>query len=375
MEKEDKRIIDQIINVNFTNQTKFLEYNEQRFTFILVEKAILIEGNKDDWKILSQYDTYEDNLGISPQTKMVLNHYCIKVNSTVNLNKIKLQNDDKGSAELRKTIQTYFLEGGTNLHVIEYNESFVLSELYKYSVGIILFNETTKINKFIENNSDSKIFYILANKPATQNIFTFRVFYLETEDKSWLAHPAAYLNNLSLKKPIKDYNFTRVKSFTPAVNMKLDNSYKNYIVNIGGNGVSYGGELFDGTNLVSSYVLVLLEEQIKVALFNILINKPLRSEIVGKVYNTLSNILNNFYILGALSEEVYRDTDYRIQYDGEEYVVCEYNELIRKGYKIHIVDIQKSTQSDRFLHKMTPVTLVLMLQQQIRFIQLNVEVI
>lgn len=384
MNKNEKKIIDNIVKVNINfNSVNLGLLNEASYTFILVDKAI-----KYGTQTLAEKAKSELSVKTPDKERVTVDSHCLKVYKTTDLNQISVDGDDTFSEELRKTIETYWLEGGNNLHIIDLvDENYVLPEDFNYTVGIYLskntLNSTALINKVIKGNLDRDIFWILPNKPSGNNpVNTNRTFYLECDTKKWwLAFPAAYLNNLSLNNPVKDFCYTKSKSIHPDVvnNMSIDPHKqrwdKNYIVNIAGNGIALGGELYNGDNLVNVYMLMLLNKKLKVVIFNELINKPSKSQVTGRLQNAITSELNNFYRIGAINSEIYNNINYTITYNNETYVVAESGELIENGYKLHIVDILKASKEDSDNRKMTPITILLMFQKQIRFVELNVEVL
>ena len=122
-------------------------------------------------------------------------------------------------------------------------------------------------------------------------------------------------------------------------------------------------------------MIVLLEKRLKIELFNLLTLKYNKSEIQSQLNNIITNELNNFYNIEAIESGFYRDKDYSINYNNYNFKIINQNEYLNKGYKLYIVDILKISEEDNKNHKMTPVVIVLNMQKQIRFIELDMEII
>ena len=146
-------------------------------------------------------------------------------------------------------------------------------------------------------------------------------------------------------------------------------------MNIAGQGIVFGGELVNGKNLVNEYIFDLFKEKLKVELFNELAKKPSRSEINIRLQSTLTQMLENLFTIGAINTDIYKGSPLIVNYNGKEYEVATDGDVINKGYRLHIVDILDATDEDKKNHNMTPITILLVMQNQIRFISLNMEVL
>lgn len=390
MTTQEKKIIDNVvkINVNYKN-VNFSNLEKENTTFIYTDWDIRIHDIKDgedSWKTISKlYESHKDDF---EKQDCAIDKITIEIKPSFDLRLIKVEGDDANTTVLRKVIETYFLEKGNNLHLVQRNEksmnSVILNENYNYNVCINLIDASTRNNKInnlltLNQNLGNSIFFILANK-KDEGIGSDNIFYLECGNKlEYLSHTAAYLNNLKLSKVVKDYCYTQTKSIIPDVTTKVEINnqqwLKNYIVNIGGKGVVLGGELKNGENLVNSFMIKLLEKKLKVQLFTLLTLKYNKSEIQSQLYNIITNELNNFYDINAIEGGFYKNKDYSIHYNGDNFEVIFQNEYLDKGYKLYIVDILKISEEDSKNHKMTPIVIVLNMQKQIRFIELDMEMI
>lgn len=385
MTNQEKKIIDNVvkINVNYKN-VNFSNLEKENTTFILTDWKIQIQDSNTFKSIEEYYNLHKDDLD---KNDIIVNKNTISIRQSFDLKLLKVDDDNNEEKIklLRKVIETYFLEKGNNLHLIVYEQTDTkLNDNYNYNVCINLINEDNrkdKINDFIESNKEFKksIFFILANK-KDEKINSDNLFYLECNSNLYyLSHTAAYLNNLSLSSITKDYCYTKTNSIIPEIVTKIVTDkqkwIRNYIVNIGRKGVVLGGELSSGENLVNTFMIMLLEKRLKIELFNLLTLKYNKSEIQSQLNNIITNELNNFYNIEAIESGFYRDKDYSINYNNYNFKVINQNEYLNKGYKLYIVDILKISEEDSKNHKMTPVVIVLNMQKQIRFIELDMEII
>ena len=385
MTSQEKKIIDNVvkINVNYKN-VNFSNLEKENTTFILTDWKVQIQDSNTFKSIEEYYNLHKDDLD---KNDIIVNENTILIKQSFDLKLLKVDedNNEEKIKLLRKVIETYFLEKGNNLHLIVYKQTDTkLNDNYNYNVCINLINEDNrkdKINDFIESNKEFKksIFFILANK-KDEKINSDNLFYLECNNNLYyLSHTAAYLNNLSLNTIVKDYCYTKSNSIIPEVVTKIVTDkqkwIKNYIVNIGGKGVVLGGELSSGENLVNTFMIMLLEKRLKIELFNLLTLKYNKSEIQSQLNNIITNELNNFYNIEAIESGFYRNKDYSINYNNYNFKIIDQNEYLSNGYKLYIVDILKISEEDNKNHKMTPVIIVLNMQKQIRFIELDMEII
>ena len=86
-------------------------------------------------------------------------------------------------------------------------------------------------------------------------------------------------------------------------------------------------------------------------------------------------MLENLFTIGAINTDIYKGSPLIVNYNGKEYEVATDGDVINKGYRLHIVDILDATDEDKKNHNMTPITILLIMQNQIRFISLNMEVL
>lgn len=379
MTNKEQQIINSIININVNKVFKI--NSSEVTTFILVDEEIKFSNDKStNWQSFSE---------LKASNNFILDDNTLKVSNEI-LDHISYSSesglsDKVKTKKLLKVIDFYFKENGTNLHLVWYKEDLKLNENFNYTVGISLLTKNNeqddKINAIISNsapNSDN-IFWIIANKQESE-LEGSRTFFLECgENSEYLAHPAAYLNRLNLNESVRDYNYSTAQalpapSFFKEISANKGKWDGNHIISISGKAVFLGGELANGDNLVSEYALMLLNNALKFDLFNLLLTKPTKEKITPLVRAVIESRLNVFYEVGAIAPKVFKGSAINFVYNGKTYSILNTNEIIEKGYRLHIIDILDVSEEDEAAHTMTPINIILSFEKQVRFIKLNMEI-
>ena len=381
-------IIEDIIKVNVNYNINLSGLLKPAHTLLVVFDKLRIKSDdlsqKLTIKLLKQQEsTLPENM------KIVLSDNIIKISKSFDTNRLvwddTVTNKQKELSIIQQFIFTYFKEGGENLHLAIYDEnSYVIDNSlndinYKIVSTVLANNYIDQINNFIKANVKRDFFYIVDNHKT--DIIYDKVFMFENYNSSFLALPCAYLQQISLNKQVKDFNYTKAKVCIPKIldNLSIQRNNhtftKNTILNIGDQGIVFGGELVNGKNLVNEYVLDLFKEKLKVELFNELAKKPSRNEINIRLQSTISQLLDNLYTIGAINTDIYKGSPLVVNYNNKEYEIATDGDVINKGYRLHIVDILEATDEDKRNHNMTPITILLVMQNQVRFISLNMEVL
>lgn len=392
MNNLERKIINSIVDININRITKQL--NSPSTTLIYVEDRLKISNDKVNWKT---FETLKSE-NFANWRHVILDNNTLSISNEAIMDYVVFESEISQSEEqriktiqLKKLVEAYFKERGTNLHIVAHSGNATkLIEGYNYNVAIALIGEETRvtiINEVNEVNLDiSKKLYWILPTAKEEAINREKVFYLECGAKlELLAHPAAYLNQLSLNKEVKDYNYSVAKFLSrgdiDTLSVNIDSSLqnkkweKNFIVNLNDRALFLGGELANGENLVSSFMIQLLDSRLKSRLMDILITKPSRGSVTSLLQSVIGVELENFYNIRGISNGIYKGYPVSFTYNGIDYKVIDTNERLEKGYRLHIVDVLEATEEDRLAHKMTPINIILLLEKQVRFIKLNVEVI
>lgn len=381
-------IIEDIVKVNVNYNSNLAGLLKPAHTLLVVFDKLRIKN--DDFtqsntiKVLrTQESTLPTNMRIA------LSDNIIKISKTFDTQRLvwddTVTNKQKELLSIQNFIFNYFKEGGENLHLAIYDEnSFAIDDSlndvnYKIVATINANSYVEKINKFVKANVKREFFYVVDEYKT--DITYDKVFKFENINLSYLALPCAYLQQITLDNQVKDFCYTKAKVCIPYISQNLDiqrndgTFTKNTIMNIAGQGIVFGGELVNGKNLVNEYILDLFKEKLKVELFNELAKKPSRSEINIRLQSTLTQMLENLFTIGAINTDIYKGSPLIVNYNGREYEVATDGDVINKGYRLHIVDILDATDEDKKNHNMTPITILLIIQNQIRFISLDMEVL
>lgn len=373
----EKNLVNQVVEVKI-NRNSYINLEDKPYTFILLDTQLLIGDTTTNKTIATIFSEKDDTNSFK-----ALDTNTLIINPTDDLNKLFFNGDEPSSKELRRLIKNYFLESGSNLHIVQNKDDIKLNETVNYTVGITFLKKSDYsdgehvIDKFMLTN-DVSVFWLINQQPDYDYV-TKQVFYLHTKHKDYLAHPAAYLNQLNLKEPAKDYCYSTINSFVPEiVEVEKDNQDQwktNYVTLIHNKGMVIGGELIDGKNLVNEYMLQLFKKRVQYVIFNIITNKPNKSQINALLYNALITELNNLYNIGVIESGIYTGANVEIAYNGKKYIAAKNNDILKQGYILHIIDILQQSQQDKDKHMMTPITILLMFQSQIRFVTVNMEIL
>lgn len=178
-------------------------------------------------------------------------------------------------------------------------------------------------------------------------------------------HDYMYTAEVIDDEDISDSDYERIIQ----ANMNVDISLAGTVRNCGGN-------LTDGSDLVNSYVLILLQQTVTSRLTQLLSQKIKSSDGLAKIYAVISQELNNYLSCGYLTtDKIWIDPDLTVAYNNEIYTIVETGTALTDGYLIKVLPFSSLSDSDKFSHKTPPIYLVLASQYGIRAITINGEVI
>ena len=194
---------------------------------------------------------------------------------------------------------------------------------------------------------------------------------------------AAYLSKINVYDidSVYDYMYT-VENIAPqadvtdaqyeaiiAKNLNIDIELSSKVRNCGGN-------MTNGTDIVNSYVLILLHQTVTARLLELLSQKIKSEDGISKIYAVISQELGNYLTCGYLTtDKVWTDPDLIISYNNENYTVIETGTALTDGYVVKVLPFSSLTENDKALHKTPPIYIVLASQYGIRAITINGEVI
>lgn len=193
---------------------------------------------------------------------------------------------------------------------------------------------------------------------------------------------AAYLSKINVydMDSVYDYMYT-TEQITPQE--LSDSEYETVIakncnvdIELAGATRNCGGNMSDGSDIVNSYVLILLHQTTTARLVQLLSQKIKSEDGISKIYAVISQELGNYLTCGYLTtDKVWTDPDLIISYNNEQYTVVETGTALTDGYIVKVLPFSSLTTNDKALHKTPPIYVVLASQYGIRAITINGEVI
>lgn len=194
---------------------------------------------------------------------------------------------------------------------------------------------------------------------------------------------AAYLSKINVYDidSVYDYMYT-VENIAPQADV-TDTQYEaiiaknlNIDIELSSKVRNCGGNMTNGTDIVNSYVLILLHQTVTARLLELLSQKIKSEDGISKIYAVISQELGNYLTCGYLTtDKVWTDPDLIISYNNENYTVIETGTALTDGYVVKVLPFSSLTENDKALHKTPPIYIVLASQYGIRAITINGEVI
>ena len=194
---------------------------------------------------------------------------------------------------------------------------------------------------------------------------------------------AAYLSNIDIYgiNTVHDYSFTietiNAENVSNEDYITLSTNNINVDLNLADRVRNIGGNLTDGSDLVNSFMLIVLHQTLTSRLINLLTNKIKGSSGLSAIYATISQELNYYINNGYLTtDKVWRDETLTIigPVSGTKYTVIEKNTPLLDGYVIKVLPISETSYSDS-KHPAPPIYVVLADSYGIRYIEIDGEVI
>lgn len=193
---------------------------------------------------------------------------------------------------------------------------------------------------------------------------------------------AAYLSKINVYaiNSVYDYAFTTEAigrenvsdaDFTEIINnnMNVDVTLANEVRNCGGN-------CKDGSDVVNTFVKIILHQTLTDSLINLLSQKLKSSTGISKIYTTISQELENYLNCGYLTtDKVWNDETLTVTRNGVTYTIIEKGTPLINGYNITILPIGSLTESEKAIHSAPPIYIIIADQYSIRKITITGEVI
>lgn len=193
---------------------------------------------------------------------------------------------------------------------------------------------------------------------------------------------AAYLSKINVYgiNSVYDYAFTTEAigrenvsdaDFTEIINnnMNVDVTLANEVRNCGGN-------CKDGSDIVNTFVKIILHQTLTDSLINLLSQKLKSSTGISKIYTAISQELENYLNCGYLTtDKVWNDETLTVTRNGVTYTIIEKGTPLINGYNITILPIGSLTEAEKAIHSAPPIYIIIADQYSIRKITITGEVI
>lgn len=193
---------------------------------------------------------------------------------------------------------------------------------------------------------------------------------------------AAYLSKLNVygTDTVFDYAFTQEvideETLTDSQYGSIIENNMNVAVYLANGIRNCGGNLKDGTDLINSYVRIILHQTTTDRLIQLLSQKIKNSNGIGKIYSVIAQELENYRTNGYLTtDKIWTDSDFTIVYNGQQYTIIEQGTALSTGYIIRVLPLLALTDSDKVARKAPPIYVILADQYGIRTITINGEII
>ena len=196
---------------------------------------------------------------------------------------------------------------------------------------------------------------------------------------------AAYLSKarMDAANNINDYAFTIEKCadtiFTNSVvtdnslGVKFVESHFNFDTNLVNAIRNYPGDTVTGIDMMNYYVKILLTQDLSEAVMDLLASKIKFNQAgLNRLNNVISQQMNQYIQNGYLNTDyIYTGDDIYYTFNGVQYLVCEKNTPLTKGYKCAILPLTALSREQAEAHALPPVYLLLADQTGIRSIVIN----
>lgn len=328
----------------------------------------------------------------------------------ISYDEIKNTNFSEEDTFIKKFAKLYFRNGGKYLRIEDYrllkdaNLDEIIFCFSEKAFENLESNDIVLIKNFISdltelqsNKLTNKILIIPEKFKKINHLKNLVVKKLLPNDgeitpqysEAYLTAPiAAYLSKLDVSKEIKDYSYT-TEYYEPEnetnvllttnldVKKELEAKEKtNFNIKIGNNKIiSIGGDTFTGENFVNSFVEIILHQNLTKVIFDTLVSKPKKSEILPKLMSQITQELKKFSDSEYLQKNfIWKDNDWVKNYNGKEYTLVKEGELLPYGFKVNILPFSEISESDSSKKYCPPIFITLKTLSSIRYINIEGEI-
>ena len=302
------------------------------------------------------------------------------------------KNGESSMTETAKYVEVFFSNGGNKLKVVQGVQSGTLADsitaLENEEIVVAYtgdYDDIKEVAKTREANADiyginQKILLGRTNEADTDSVKNFAVKYSNVEGAEMSI--AAYLSNIHIygTDTVHDYMFTK-ENLTAEMN---DDNTLNTVLTNNMNVDMYladatrnlGGNLKDGTDLMNSFMLIVVQQTLTYRILNLLATKIKGSKGIAAIYTTIASELNRYVSNGYLTtDKIWQKGTKTVDYNGKTYTIIEDNTALVLGYHICILPYNSLSDKDKAERKCSPIYIFLADSYGIRAVTINGEVI
>lgn len=193
---------------------------------------------------------------------------------------------------------------------------------------------------------------------------------------------AAYLSKINVYgiNTIFDYAFTTEaigkETISDADFVEIINNNMNVDIMLANEVRNCGGNCKDGSDIVNSFVKIILHQTLTESLINLLSQKLKNSAGISKIYTTISQELENYLNCGYLTtDKIWSDENLTVTRNGITYTIIEKGTPLINGYSITVLPMNALSESEKTNHSAPPIYVIIADQYAIRKITITGEVI
>lgn len=175
----------------------------------------------------------------------------------------------------------------------------------------------------------------------------------------------AFTKEVIDEEPITNTEFTQLMNNNINVDADLANAVRNC-----------GGNCKDGSDLVNTYVKIILHQTLTDVLVNLMSQKLKGSIGLSKIYTAISQELEKYLACGYLTtDKIWTDETLTTVKNNVTYTIIEKGTPLTNGYNITVLPMSSLSQTDKAAHKAPAIYVIIADQYGIRHITINGEVI
>lgn len=245
-----------------------------------------------------------------------------------------------------------------------------------------------EINPDVYGINEKLILACTANTPEEISVKNFAVKYSSIPGAEMTI--GAYLSQIDVYgiDTVKDYMYTSEilnedDKITFGAEELTDNEYEQIVDNnlnvdiyLANACRNCGGNCKDGSDIVNSFVKIILHQTLTSRLIALLAQKIKSTDGISKIYTVIVNELERYLSCGYLTtDKIWTNETLKLRYNGKDYTIIEKGSALTSGYVVKVLPMSSLTEIDKQSRKAPPIYIILADQYSIRQITINGEVI